>query len=208
MESLSIYKCQVFIDVLVSLYQDNSKKDTILLIGYQTKDYDLITKLNKRIQVGVYEQNTLLKSNLTEKYKENKVTIVKSELAGFGKSFWIKKKSEKENKKYCYFPIGGVFSKEILMSRLHSIEQDNTLIHIDLIDYNETEETQMEILKDFIFYIFFLKYYHYKEDYFWLNKDTEIYIEIPNGYYDFYNNFEFLQTFDVKEITKQNKSLL
>ena len=208
LESLSIYKCQVFIDVLVSLYQDNSKKDTILLIGDHTKDYDLITKLNKRIQVGVYDQNDLLKSNLTEKYKDNKVTIVKSELAGFGKSFWIKKKSEKENKKYCYFPIGGIFSKEILMSRLHSIEQDNTLIHIDLIDYNKTEETQMEILKDFIFSISVLKYYHYKEDYFWLNKDTEIYIEIPNGYYDFYNNFEFLQTFDVKEITKQNKEVL
>ena len=208
LESLSIYKCQVFLDVLVNVYQNNSKKNTILLIGYKQNDYELIDKIKKGIQIGVYEQSNLLKSNLIEKYKEDRIKIVKSELAGFGKSFWIKKTIENQNKKYCYFPIGGVFSKEILMSRLHSIEQENTVIHIDLIDYNKTEETQNEILRDFIFSIVVLKYYHYKEDYFWVNKDTEIYVEIPNGYYDFYSNFEFLQTFDVKEITKQNKEEL
>ena len=50
----------------------------------------------------------------------------------------------------------------------------------------------IELLDEFLFWILIGKLYKVKEDIFYLLKDIEIYVEIPNGFIDFYTKFPIL----------------
>ena len=83
------------------------------------------------------------------KYEQIDVEIIKSDKSGVGKSKQIQLEIEKINKKRIYFPIGGAFTKESLISRLIELKiDDNCVLHIDLYDSDKGR-----LMKDFLFSI-------------------------------------------------------
>ena len=130
---------------------------------------------------------------------ENKINIIKivqSEKIGSGKTFFIKNEAKTLDKKYIYFPISGNITNEKLLQDLKSknIEFHNSLIHIDILE-NFNDKERILILKDFLFNIIVFKYFHYKEDYFYIGNNLVIMVEAPSEFKNFFKNFNFLKIF-------------
>ena len=128
--------------------------------------------------------------------KINIIKIVQSEKIGSGKTFFIKNEAKTLDKKYIYFPISGKITNEKLLQDLKSknIEFHNSLIHIDILE-NFIDKERILILKDFLFNILVFKYFHYKEDYFYIGTNLVIMVEAPSEFKNFFKNFNFLKIF-------------
>ena len=128
--------------------------------------------------------------------KINIIKIVQSEKIGSGKTFFIKNEAKILDKKYIYFPISGNITNEKLLHDLKSknIEFHNSLIHIDILE-NFNDKERILILKDFLFNILIFKYFHYKEDYFYIGNNLVIMVEAPSEFKNFFKNFNFLKIF-------------
>ena len=76
-----------------------------------------------------------LKKLLQKNSKKKKITVVKSDASGVGKSFKIKSFAKEKNLNYFYFPISGVIQKCELIHRMKKIGlEKNSLLHLDLND--------------------------------------------------------------------------
>jgi hypothetical protein len=132
-----------------------------------------------------------------EKYEKNDIEIIKSDRSGVGKSTKIKIDIEKMKKKRIYFPFGGAFSQEDLISRLKNLEIDNNcVLHLDLYDSDQTN-----LMMEFLFSILITRFYGQNEDIFFLSKDIQIKVEIPNTFINFFEKFSILNLFPVNKIT-------
>ena len=68
--------------------------------------------------------------------------MIKSDVAGIGKSTYIKGKINKDHQ-YIYFPLGGNFSEKKTFERLLDLkinENKKLLFHLDLGDTNKEDE--------------------------------------------------------------------
>ena len=99
-----------------------------------------------------------------------------------------------KNKKYIYFPFGGVINREDLFERLQKLnisDPKKCAIHLDLSDTD-----QIDLMTEFLFSLLITKIYGHDEDLFYFPKEVEIKIEIPNGFVNLINKFPILTLFD------------
>ena len=59
-------------------------------------------------------------------------------------------------------------------------------------------------MMEFLFSILITRFYGRNEDIFYLSKDIDIKVEIPNTFIDFFEKFPILTLFEVKEMTINN----
>ena len=198
-ELLNFNQKNYFLELLNEILSDKKEKiNSCLIILSNDKNTDIYRRLYsiKCKKTFNSEIETLLKNIKIDIC--NNVTIVSSDRSGLGKSTKIKNYILKNKKTYVHFPIGGVFTREDIYIRLKELNlKENSAIHLDLYDTDYTD-----LLSEFLFFLLINKVYKVKEDIFCLLKDTEIYVEIPNGFIDFYAKFPILTLLPQKE---QNK---
>ena len=132
----------------------------------------------------------------SEKYIDTNIEIIKSDKSGVGKSTQIKTFIEQKRKKWVYFPFGGIFTREDIIKRLKDLKIDrNCILHLDL--YNTD---LIGLMMEFLFSILITRVYGQNEDIFFLSKEIEIKVEIPNTFIDFFKKFPILSLLPLKEI--------
>ena len=182
-ELLEFDKKSKLLELLNILFVDKHEDmKSCLIILYRNKENDIYKSLyllnyKKILNIAKKDVEHLL-------IDESKVEIIASDKSGVGKSTQIKLKILDANKKYTYFPFGGVFTREDVVERLKQLKLQNCVLHLDLCDTD-----QIELMTEFLFSMLITKLYGKNEDIFYLPKDIEIKIEIPNGFVDFINKF-------------------
>ena len=203
LEALEFEKKTFLIELLDTFFQKgNEKMNSCLIFLYTNKSSDIY----KNLEMKRYRNLFNLKRNLfeKEKYEGSDIKIIKSDKSGVGKSTQIKLDIDKNKKKWIYFPFGGVLNKNDTIKRLKKLNIDKkSVIHLDLYDTDQTE-----IMMDFLFSILITRFYGVEEDIFYLSKDIEIKIEIPNSFINFFEKFPILTLFEVNEMKISNLSPL
>ena len=199
-ELLEFDKKSKLVELLNKLYvEDYKKMESCLIILYTDRTSDIF----KSLELVKYKKilNITNKDEINNlKIEESNVEIISSDQSGVGKSTQIKLKIERMNKKYIYFPLGGVFNREDIIERLKKLKiNKNSVIHLDLYDTDETD-----LMMEFLFSILITKLYGQNEDIFYLPKEVEIKIEIPNGFINFIEKFPILTLFPIKKLYLNN----
>ena len=130
------------------------------------------------------------------KYEGNDIEIIKSDKSGIGKSTQISLDIKKMGKKRIYFPFGGAFTQEDIINRLKNLEiNEKCVLHLDLYDTDKTD-----LMMEFLFSILITRFYGQNEDIFYLSKNIQIKVEVPNSFINFFEKFNILNLFKIKEI--------
>ena len=137
--------------------------------------------------------------------------IYKSQICGLGKTTSIKNAIKSNLKKYIYFPLGGYLTKDIIFKKLNKIlkkaesisdkknNYTDIAIHLDLY-----ENKEKSVLNEFLFSFLITKFYSNNENIIYIPKNIEIYVEIPNCFFDFIKDYDILKSFEIKNITFEN----
>ena len=171
---------------------------------YQSKNKFIGQLKNINKEGGSTRDLTKEYKNIQKEKKINPNSEIKnifvylSDLNGTGKTFAIKEDIRMKNLIYIYFHFGGFLSKNIIYQRinelLHEIKKHDDInkiaIHLDLY---ETEEKNL--MNDFLFSFLFTKYYKNDEKVICIPRELSIYIEIPNCFNNFIENYEILEIF-------------
>ena len=199
-ELLELDKKSKLIELLNKLFVEaynNMKSCLIILYTDRTTDIFKSLELVKYKKILTFNKENDI-SNL--KIDNSNVEIISSDHSGVGKSTQIKLAIEQEKKKYIYFPLGGVFNRKDIIRRLKNLEiSNNCAIHLDLYDTDE-----IDLMMEFLFSILITKVYGQNEDIFYLPKDIEIKIEIPNGFIRFMEKFPILTLFPSQKLKLEN----
>ena len=189
-------KRQIITGLINMLYIGHEKEmKSCLVFVYSDKNLTIIQYFQRILAKKLEHKNK--KKN--EKYLFNeKVQIICSDKAGVGKSTHIIEDIKKSKKRYIHFPFGGEISRKEIISRLKRIKIKNkdaseTVIHLDLYDSKQTD-----LMKNFLFCFLITKLYSQNENLFYLSKNVEIKIEIPNGFIEFLYKFPLLDMFENK----------
>ena len=189
-ESLKFEQRKAFLGLINNLYINNYKKMRsfllVLLINNSSDTYKWfeLEKTIKKLDISNRDYEK-------EKYEGNKIEVIYSDKSGVGKSTKIKTDILNKNKKYIYFPFGGVLNRDEILQRLQNLELDNNCaIHIDIFDTDQTS-----LMMEFLFSALITKLYGKNDNIFYLSKDIEIKIEIPNSFIDFFAKFPILNLF-------------
>ena len=198
-ESLNFEKRTIFIDLINNIYIEKYKDmNSSLFILYTNKSSDIYKWLDLEKTIKKLDINR--KDYQNEKYTEGKIEVIYSDKSGVGKSTNIKNEILNKNKKYIYFPLGGVLKREDILNRLEKLELDNdSIIHLDLFDTSQTS-----LMMEFLFSALITKLYGKNERLFYLSKEIEIKIEIPNSFIDFFAKFPILNLFPKKMLSINN----
>ena len=165
---------------LIFLFSDSTSD---IYKGLEMKKYRQILNITKAKFEG-------------QKYEGSDIEIIKSDKSGVGKSKKIELDVKSLGKKRIYFPIGGAFSQEDIISRLKKLKIDNNcVLHLDLYDTDETN-----LMMEFLFSVLILRFYGQNENIFYLSKNIQIKVEIPNTFINFFEKFSILGLFNVTEI--------
>ena len=163
----------------------------------------LSTKSSKKFKkIGDYPNQSPFKEveDKLNNILHNNTHVFSSEICGLGKTEQIKFIIKQKNKSYIYFPLGGKLSRNIIFQKLEKILKKvrnikNTAIHLDLY---ETEDTS--ILNEFLFSFCFTKFYSNERNVLYIPINVEIFIEIPNCFYNFMDNYPILNYFQIVNI--------
>ena len=199
-ESLNFNQKTFFIEKLKQIiYENNDTIKSCLIILSIKKDTDIFKELNSIKYKKTFNSEIENKlKNITINKLDN-ITIVSSKHSGLGKSTKIENLIKNNKKEYFYFPIGGVFTREDIIQRLKNLKlKEKSAIHLDLYDTD-----YIDILSEFLFWLLITKLYKVNDEIFCLLKDTEIYVEIPNGFINFYEKFSILSL-----LSKNDKNIL
>ena len=200
LESLETEKKTTILDILNNYFQQGreNKINSCLIFLYMSMSSDIY----KSLEMKRYRQILEIKKEQYEKikYEENDIEIIKSDKSGVGKSTQIELDIKKTKKNRIYFPFGGAFSQEEIITRLKNLKIDNnSVLHLDLYDSDRTN-LMMEVL----FSILITRFYGQDEDIFFLPKNIPIKVEIPNTFINFFEKFSILNLFTIKEIKIDN----
>ena len=182
------------LDLLNNFFEKKKERQSCLILIFTDKSSDIYKSLGMKKYKKIFD----IPKNLfdSEQYIEKNIEIVKSDNSGVGKSTQIKYDIEKKNKKWIYFPFGGVFTREDIIKRLSELKIDsNCVLHLDL--YNTD---LISLMMEFLFSILITRFYGHDEDIFFLSKDIDIKVEIPNTFIDFFKKFQILSLFPIKNI--------
>ena len=203
-ELLNAEKRQTFTKVIENLFTGHEKDmKSCLVFAYYNKNTPFVQYL-ERIK-GREKLEHLDKKKEGEILYEENVEIISSDKSGVGKSTYIKNEVINSGKKYNHFPYGGEFNRKDVIIRLKDIvisnkDAKNTVIHLDLYD-----SKKIDLMRDFLYSFLITKLYGQNETLFYLSKDVEIKIEIPNGFIDFFLKFPILSMFKKKIEMKIDK---
>ena len=204
LESLSVKQTNIIYHILNELILENKKNSgeeikSCIIFLYQNKKLDIITQITKNEYCSNFlkpkndNQNELKQSNLLL----SNIEIIYSDKTGVGKSTQIKKEVNNKNN-YIYFPFGGVLTRRIISERLLNLykilkkKNENELKEI-VIHFDLYETKQDFLMKDFLFSMLITKLYGNNENIFYLPKELNIKIEIPNSYISFRDKYPILQ---------------
>ena len=192
-------KRQILTGLINLLYIGHEKEmKSCLVFVYSDKNLTIVTYLERIKEKKKLEHKD--KNKNEQHLFDEKVQIVFSDNAGMGKSEHIKQEVIKKNKNYIHFPFGGEFSRKDVIERLKNIKIKDKNYEEDLYDSKQTD-----LMKNFLFSFLITKLYGQNENIFYLSKNVEIKIEIPNGFIDFFYKFPILEMFQNKyKITIDN----
>jgi len=207
-ELLEFDKKSILFEYLSELMNKEYKNmESCLIILYTSKETDIyksLESLKYKKPLNLKREIEKLKIDDEKGNDEKKVEVISSDKSGVGKSTQIKLEVENKNKNYFHFPFGGVFNRQDVIKRLKKLQKkiekkkkknnNINVIHLDLYDTDQTE-----LMTEFLFSILITKLYGQNEDIFFLPKEIEIKIEIPNGFIDFINKFSLLKLFPMKK---------
>ena len=203
-EYLKFNQKNFFIEILNQILNEVGKDDkelnmkSCLIILSSEKSSDIYKSLDSIKYKKTFNSSIEKYLEKIKMDKLDKIEIITSDKAGIGKSTKIKKYIEKAKKDYIYFPLGGVFTRNDILQRLKQLKiKENSSIHLDLYDTD-----CIDLMMDFLFWILIGKLYKVKEDIFYLLKNTEIFIEIPNGFINFFAKFPILDLIPQKPENK------
>jgi len=131
------------------------------------------------------------------------IEVVSSSRAGLGKTFYIKKKCSEEKIIYVPFPIGGEVKRHTIMRRLKDLNLEKIKKYGLHLDFSDTK--QKEIFEDFIFTFLIQKVYANNENIFCYEDNVKIFIEIPNGFFNFTEKFKLFNEFSNYKINELPK---
>ena len=190
-EELQPEKYEILEKLTTQLYinKESEMKSCLIFFLYRNNESKIekyIRKINSCQEIKIKNEKDFLKGAILD-IKE--VEIIESDSTGVGKSTKIKNDIENRKKKYVYFPLGGEFNKFEVINRLKKIPNlTNISIHFDIFD-----TPKIDLMKEFLFFIFITKSYSLYEDIFYLNKEIEIKIELPYGFIDLPSKFPLLK---------------
>ena len=196
-ELLNTDKMQTLKGLINTLYIDHEKEMKSCLAFVYSDKTGSISQYLESIKGRQRLEHKDKKKDEQILYNEN-VEIISSDKFEVGKSTYIKDQVEKSGKKYIFFPFGGEYSRKDVINRLKKIDEkiksykkeDKLVIHLDLYDSKQTD-----LMKEFLFSFLITRSYGQNENLFYLSKDVEIKIEIPNGFIDFFLEFPILNMF-------------
>jgi hypothetical protein len=129
-------------------------KELEKLDAQKFKDFEKNDKINQIKFKGKSQNNNLL-SEL------GNIMVISSDICGLGKSEKIKKIINDNDKKYFYFPLGGILTKNVIYKKLETLfeklkneEYNKVAIHLDL-----TESKEKSIINEFFFSFLVTKYF-------------------------------------------------
>ena len=193
-EELTFENCQILSNLISVLPKKIEHKMNSCLVFMYTNNNSEITRHIEKLHYSNFESDDKIKNLKENIFGRNDIEIYYSNKAGVGKSTKIKNEAEKLGKKYIYFPLGGEFNKHEVFSRLKKINlSENMVFHLDLYDTKSDE-----LLKEFLFSILITKVYKNNENIYHFDKEIDIKIELPYGFYDFFNKFPLLKMFKNK----------
>ena len=206
-DNLELSNAQYLLWILEKLYDRNKRYIySSLLIIFSDNNSDLrkqltLLKGHDYYIIGDIANNDI--NNMQNDYDLNPVEIWSSDTAGVGKSTEIKIEAENSKLNYIYFPIGGSFTRQDIISRIINLEinKDNyekIYLHIDI--YDSDKESSV-IIKEFLFNILITRNYSFDEQIFYLGYGSKIVVEIPTGFYEMKDKFKLLNYFKNKKIS-------
>ena len=199
--------------LIVFVYNVNKLKESFLneINKYNPTEYPKIKGSIKLNDTSMRSSKKLISDKIESKlYRilQSNTHIYYSEVCGLGKTEKIKYLINEKNKDYIYFPLGGRLTRDIIFKKvwkkIKKIKDiQKAAIHLDLY---ETEDTS--ILNEFLFSFCFTKFYANNENVLYIPVGLEIYIEIPNSFNNFLDDYPILNYYDKKRIDFQNKEPL
>ena len=106
-------------ELLNKLFVDKYEKmKSCLIILYTNKNTDIYKSLDSLDHRKLLEVQRSEYSNIKISKDESKVEIIDSDKSGAGKSRKIEEDIKRSNKKYIYFPFGGVIKRDEIIKRL------------------------------------------------------------------------------------------
>jgi len=200
--------------LIIFVYNVNKLKESFLneINKYEPKIYPKIDDDDININgVGIKSFKKLKSDEIESKLYQilqRNTHIYSSEVCGLGKTEKIKYLIKEKNKEYIYFPLGGKLSRDIIFKKvgkkLKKVKDiQKAAIHLDLF---ETEDTS--ILNEFLFSFCFTKFYMNNENVLYIPVGLEIYIEIPNSFNNFLDDYPILNYYEIKRIDFQTKDKL
>ena len=112
-DNLEDSKAQYLLWIINSLYSGNKKKiNSILLITFTNENSILREKLKNLKWHKYFNPDEYINNNIINNKNNNLIEIWSSDATGVGKTTQIQLEAENTNKKYIYFPIGGVISRK------------------------------------------------------------------------------------------------
>ena len=186
--------------------------DSCVVFVYEEKNNKIksflkeINKLeNQNFDNDVTLNNINSKKNNYQSKLDN-IRVIISDICGLGKSGKIRKDIQDEKKKYFHFPLGGILTKDNIFNKLENllnkIKNENykdVAIHLDL-----TESKEKSVLNEFFFSFLITKFYTNNENILYIPKDISIFIEIPNCFESYLDQFSILNIFTKDKISFNN----
>ena len=182
------------LDMIKQFKEKENEMSSILVIFCSTKE-----KVINNIMVKIIPNDIIKYEDLKnfENIVDNDVEIFKSKYTGYGKSRIILDRISEEKKEKIYFPIGGDFTRKEILERIFNLNLSNWKNCIFYLDLRETK--YKELLRSLLFLILFLKKLEYNCKIIYFGK-IKFFIEIPNGYNDYLEDFKLLKAFKISNI--------
>ena len=196
LEKINAEKSSSIKSYILFLFEDSGKSEigNELLKICKEADEFFNNKKNKSLKKKIINNELEINNNFKN------VQIISSSKAGLGKSHYILKECKNNNETYIPFPIGGEVKRQTIMRRLKElkIKKDNKSKYGLHLDFSDTR--QLELFEDFIFSFLIQKFYSNNENIFCYEDNINIYIEIPNGFFNFMDKFRLFKKFNIKNI--------
>ena len=209
-------KTSEYIDsFIVFTYDENQKNNNIIkLEKYINGKLNKLFHIKENIYIKDIDEleNEIIDFEVDDiKYipQFENIKVISSDVCGLGKTFKIKNMIKRKSQKYYHFPLGGVLSKKIISEKIknlfekikndetekNDIEYKDISIHIDL-----SESSEISLINEFLFSFILTKFYINNDNIIHIPNDINIYIEIPNCFYDYLSKIKILNLFKIENI--------
>ena len=117
-----------------------------------------------------------------------------------GKSTEIKNKIIDEyNKKYIYFPLGGVFTRKEIAKRLLKLNLNQNDINSSVIHLDLNDTSLDELVKEILFKLLILKEFSVNEDIIYFGENIQFIVELPVGFLNFFEKYQVFLKYSEKQ---------